>query len=234
MNMSPSVFSRPLAVTISAGCAIALAACSDKDTTKAGALTFSEVQSATDTAEVQTSSATPATSSAPRSTSAADAEKQKLPQDSAPLAFAGMGTPSLEDQQHMPEGLGNLIPTGVRVGAHDGFTRVVIDLEGEGEPGWFTTYTDSPAHQASGKPVEVQGNTFLNLGIEGTPWPATPELKAKYMQPGTTPGAGVVSEVNYTTTFEAQTQLIIGLEKKTAYSVTYLKDPSRVVIDFQN
>ena len=49
-----------------------------------------------------------------------------------------------------------------------------------------------------------------------------------------TPGAGVVSEVNYTTTFEAQTQLIIGLEKKTAYSVTYLKDPSRVVIDFQN
>lgn len=232
--MSPSVFSRPLAVTISAGCAIALAACSDKDTTQAGTPAFSEVQSTTDTADAPTSSATPATSSAPRSTSAADAEKQKLPQDSAPMAFAGMGTPSLEDQQHMSEGLGNLIPTGVRVGAHDGFTRVVIDLEGEGEPGWFTTYTDSPAHQASGKPVEVQGNTFLNLGIEGTPWPATPELKAKYMQPGTTPGAGVVSEVNYTTTFEAQTQLIIGLEKKTAYSVTYLKDPSRVVIDFQN
>ena len=44
----------------------------------------------------------------------------------------------------------------------------------------------------------------------------------------------MVSAVNYTTTFEAQAQLIIGLEKKTAYSVTYLKDPSRVVIDFQN
>ncbi|MCG7440858.1 AMIN domain-containing protein [Corynebacterium sp. ACRPQ] len=232
--MSPSIFSRTIAVAISAGCALALAACSDKDTTKAGAPAFSEVQSATDTAEVQTSSATPAATSAPRSTSAADAEKQKLPQDSAPLAFAGMGTASLEDQQHMPESLGNLIPTGVRVGAHDGFTRVVIDLEGEGEPGWFTTYTDSPAQQASGKSVEVQGNTFLNLGIEGTPWPSTPELKEKYMQPGTTPGAGVVSAVNYTTTFEAQTQLIIGLEKKTAYSVTYLKDPSRVVIDFQN
>ena len=232
--MSPSVFSRPLAVTISAGCAIALAACSDKDTTKAGALTFSEVQSATDTAEVQTSSATPATSSAPRSTSAADAEKQKLPQDSAPMAFAGMGTPSLEDQQHLPEGLGNLIPTGVRVGAHDGFTRVVIDLEGEGEPGWFTSYTDAPAQQASGKPVEVQGTTFLNLGIEGTPWPSTPELKEKYMSPGTTPGAGVVSEINYATTFEAQTQLIIGLKKKTPYSVTFLQEPSRVVIDFQN
>lgn len=232
--MSPSIFSRTIAVAISAGCALALAACSDEDTTQAGTPAFSEVQSTTDTAEVQNSSPTPATTSAPRSTTTADAEKQKLPQDSASMAFAGMGTASLEDQQHMPKSLGNFVPTGVRVGAHDGFTRVVIDMEGEGEPGWFTSYTDSPAQQASGKPVEVQGNTFLNLGIEGTPWPSTPELKEKYMQPGTTLGAGVVSAVNYTTTFEAQTQLIIGLEKKTAYSVTYLKDPSRVVIDFQN
>ena len=232
--MSPSIFSRTIAVAISAGCALALAACSDEDTTQADAPAFSEVQSTTDTAEVKNSSPTPAATSAPRGTSTADAEKQELPQDSASMAFAGMGTASLEDQQHMPKSLGNFVPTGVRVGAHDGFTRVVIDMEGEGEPGWFTSYTDSPAQQASGKPVEVQGNTFLNLGIEGTPWPATPELKAKYMQPGTTPGAGVVSAVNYTTTFEAQTQLIIGLEKKTAYSVTYLKEPSRVVIDFQN
>lgn len=167
--MSPSIFSRTIAVAISAGCALALAACSDKDTTQAGAPAFSEIQSTTDTAEVQNSSPTPATTSAPRNTSTADAEKQKLPQDSASMAFAGMGTASLEDQQHMPKSLGNIVPTGVRVGAHDGFTRVVIDMEGEGEPGWFTSYTDSPAQQASGKPVEVQGNTFLNLGIEGTP-----------------------------------------------------------------
>ena len=137
--MSPSFFSRTIAVAISAGCALALSACSDEDTTQADAPAFSEVQSTTDAAEVQNSSPTPAATSAPRSTSAADAEKQKLPQDSAPMAFAGMGTASLENQQHMPENLGNLIPTGVRVGAHDGFTRVVIDLEGEGEPGWFTS-----------------------------------------------------------------------------------------------
>ena len=48
--MSPSIFSRTIAVAISAGCALALAACSDKDTTKAGAPAFNEVQSATDTA----------------------------------------------------------------------------------------------------------------------------------------------------------------------------------------
>ena len=158
--MSPSIFSRTITVAISAGCALALSACSDEDTTQAGAPAFSEVQSTTDTAEVQNSSPTPATTSAPRNTSTADAEKQKLPQDSASMAFAGMGTASLEDQQHMPKSLGNFVPTGVRVGAHDGFTRVVIDMEGEGEPGWFTSYTDSPAQQASGKPVECCDRLF--------------------------------------------------------------------------
>ena len=40
------------------------------------------------------------------------------------------------------------------------------------------------------------------------------------MKPETTLGAGVVSEVLYTTTFEAQTQLVIGLNKKTPYSTS--------------
>ena len=79
----------------------------------------------------------------------------------------------------------------------------------------------------------VKGSTFLNLGVEGTPWPSTPDLEERYMKPGTTPGTGVVSEVVYTTSFEAQTQLIIGLQKKTPYSVTFLEDPKRLVLDFQ-
>ncbi|WP_232748528.1 AMIN domain-containing protein [Corynebacterium sp. HMSC068H04] len=58
-------------------------------------------------------------------------------------------------------------------------------------------------------------------------------LKKKYMKPGNTPGAGVVSEVVYTTSFEAQTQLVIGLNKKTPYSVTFLEHPKRLVLDFQ-
>ena len=53
------------------------------------------------------------------------------------------------------------------------------------------------------------------------------------MKPGTTPGAGVVREVVYTTSFEAQTQLVIGLKKKTPYSVTFLEHPKRLVLDFQ-
>lgn len=235
MNIPRSNISRIIAVVSSAGCALALAACANEGSEREDAPAFDEAQSTTEHSAALTSSAAPTTSSSgPQSTSAAHEKQQKLPHSPAPAAFAGMGTASLEDQQHMPQGGGNLVPTGVRVGAHDGFTRVVIDLDGEGAPGWFTSFTDRPVQQASSKAVEVQGNAFLNLGIEGTPWPSTPELKEKFMEPGATPGAGVVSEVNYTTTFEAQTQLIIGLEKKTLYSVTYLQDPSRLVIDFQN
>ena len=219
MPHSPS--SAAIIAAISALCVMSLTACAERGASTASAPQFSAIPSS--------SSATDAPKPPPTDTQ--DAPSQ---QDANVAAFAGMGTAALDDQHNMPARLGNLTPTGVRVGGHDGFTRVVVDLEGEGEPGWFTAFTDSPRQQASGHPVEVKGNAFLNLGIEGTPWPSTPELEEKYMEPGTTPGTGVVREVVYTTSFEAQTQLIIGLHKKTPYSVTFLEHPKRLVLDFQD
>lgn len=206
---------------VSAVCVMPLTACAERGADTTPAPQFSALPSS--------SAASDAPEPPPSDTLAAPSQ-----QVANVAAFAGMGTAALDDQHHMPDQLGGLTPTGVRVGAHDGFTRVVVDFEGEGEPGWFTAYTDDPRQQASGYPVEVKGNTFLNLGIEGTPWPSTPELEEKYMKPGTTPGTGVVSEVVYTTSFEAQTQLIIGLQKKTPYSVTFLEEPKRLVLDFQD
>ena len=219
--MTHSSSSVAIIAAVSAVCVMPLTACAERgaDTTPAPQLS----------AIPSSFTATDAPEPPPSKTQAAPSQ-----QDANVAAFAGMGMPALEDQHRMPERLGGLTPTGVRVGAHDGFTRVVVDLEGEGEPGWFTAYTDDPRQQASGYPVEVEGNTFLNLGIEGTPWPSTPELEERYMKPGVTPGTGVVSEVVYTTSFEAQTQLIIGLQKKTPYSVTFLEDPKRLVLDFQD
>lgn len=218
--MSHSSSSFAIIVALSTVCVMSLTACGERGANTASAPQFSAVPSSSTAANV------PAQPS--------DVQASSAPQESHAATFAGMGTAALDDQHHMPERLGGLTPTDVRVGAHDGFTRVVVDLEGEGEPGWFTTYTDDPRQQASGYPVEVEGNAFLNLGIEGTPWPSTPKLEEKYMKPGVTPGTGVVSEVVYTTSFEAQTQLIIGLQKKTPYSVTFLEEPKRLVLDFQD
>lgn len=215
----PTVFG-----VIIAGCALTISACSDGGSHTTNSPAFSSVESS------------PRVSEAPASDKVTpkDSEAQSSSEAMTAAQFAGMGTAALENQHHMPERLGDLTPTNVRVGAHDGFTRVVIDLEGDGEPGWFTTYTESPTQQASGYPVEAKGNIFLDLGIEGTPWPSTPELEERHIQQGTTPGTGIVSEVVYTSSFESQSQFIIGLQKRTPYSVTFLEDPKRLVLDFQD
>ena len=81
-------------------------------------------------------------------------------QESAQPAGAQMlGTPSMEDRQDLPDGLGDLSPTDVRIGTHQGFDRVVFEFAGVGKPGWFTHYTDTPAQPGSGFPVEYQGNS---------------------------------------------------------------------------
>lgn len=145
-----------------------------------------------------------------------------------------LGSPDTADKQQRPASGTDLVPVGVRVADHGSFTRVVLDYEGSGSAGWFTTLTPEPTQQASGFPIEYEGATAINVGVESTPWPSTPELEETYMDFGTTPGAGVVTGVEFVTTFEAQSQYVIGLKKESAYSVTSLVDPSRVVIDIMN
>jgi len=145
--------------------------------------------------------------------------------------LAPLGTPDTEDKQQRP-GLGTeLVPVGVRVADHESFTRVVLDFDGTGTAGWFTHLGPEPTQQASGFPIDYEGETAINIGVESTPWPSTPELEEAYMDFGTVPGAGVVTGVEFVSTFEAQSQYVIGLKKESAYSVTFLEGQSRVVID---
>lgn len=222
--MSRSISSLVVLWAVSAGCVVSLTACSDNSVETADSPEFSAVASSSTTASSPTHS----------EKEAGETGQSNEPLAGDPVSFPGLGTASFDEQHHLPPRLGQLTPTEVRVGEHDGFTRVVIDLEGDGEPGWFTAYTDDPRQQASGLPVDVNGGAFLNLGIEGTPFPDNPQLEEKHMMPGVTPGVGIVSEVVYTTSFEAQTQLIIGVQKKTPYSVTFLDEPKRLVLDFQD
>ncbi|MDK8551483.1 hypothetical protein QP907_04035 [Corynebacterium pseudodiphtheriticum] len=156
-------------------------------------------------------------------------------QESAQPAGAQMlGTPSMEDRQDLPDGLGDLSPTDVRTGTHQGFDRVVFEFAGVGKPGWFTHYTDTPAQPGSGFPVEYQGNTALNIAIEGTPAPIDPQKQAQWIDLNASfPGAGSVAEVKLAGAFEAQSKFIIGLDKPRPYSVTRLENPTRVVVDIQ-
>ncbi|MDY3126958.1 MAG: hypothetical protein SOW59_02340 [Corynebacterium sp.] len=167
-------------------------------------------------------SATVTTEQSPAPVSATSAQEQQL---------QPMGTFTTAEATVAPQTGTDLIPTGIRVHEHPTFTRVVIDLSGSGKPGWFATLTDQPLQQASGHEIIYNGTTALDINVDGTPWPSTPERQKAFLDIGKTTGAGIVTEINYAGSFEAQSQFVIGLQQPAKYSITYLENPSRVVID---
>ncbi|MDO5031656.1 hypothetical protein [Corynebacterium sp.] len=181
---------------------------------------------------------TTAPTSDPHTESSAATTQTTPPQNTAPSSEAKpaamLGTASMQDQPLNVGEPADLVPVDVRVGHHEGFDRVVIEFTGQGTPGFYTQYTDSPAAQGSGHPVDYPGSTALVLGVEGTPWPSTPEKEAAFITPQTFPGAGNVVGVVYTSTFEAQSQFVIGLHAKAPHAVSVLEKPTRLVVDLPN
>ena len=147
-----------------------------------------------------------------------------------PASPEPLGSPDTDVKMRYTEGERRLLVTGVRVAAHEDFDRVVFDLEGEGVPGWWIDYDDTPGQQGSGFPIEHGGVTALNVHIDGTPYPFI--LEREVVDIGTVPGAGgVVSDVTSAGIFEARSQFAVGTSGRLPYSVTALENPTRVVID---
>ncbi|MCL0245770.1 hypothetical protein JIM95_006400 [Corynebacterium sp. CCM 8835] len=130
-----------------------------------------------------------------------------------------------------PEPGAQLVVTGVRLGTHEGFDRVVFDLTGDGSPGWFIDYNDRPAEQGSGFPIEFPGDSAIEVNIDGTTYPFNLGMEAP--QIGTTTGPGpIVAGVTSGISFEGRTQFVIGVNGgRHPYSVQTLENPSRLVID---
>lgn len=126
-----------------------------------------------------------------------------------------------------------LTVTDIRTGRHDGFDRVVYELDGEGEPGWRVGYVDEPVQQGSGNPVTIAGGAVLQVLIEGSGYPFDTGVE-QYSGPDpilAEPG-GSVLEVTGSGVFEGLTQSFIGVaEPGIPFSVESLSDPTRIVID---
>lgn len=129
-----------------------------------------------------------------------------------------------------PTAPSQLVVTNVRLGVHDRFERVVFDLEGEGDPGWFVDYTDKPMQQGSGNLINHAGRIALNVNIDGTVYPH--ELGREDPELTSVPGqGGFVSEVVSAGTYEGRSQFAIGLDESRPYSIQVLEEPKRLVID---
>ena len=168
-----------------------------------------------------------ATSTAPSPVAAAAPMSTSTP----PAGVAPLGDASLDVKTLRPNTPSNLVVTGVRVGSHQGFDRVVFDFHGQGQPGWFVDYVDSPTQQASGQPLVVEGTSFLNVAIDGTTYPFEAGIEDPSLGPLNASGP-IVKQVVPGGTFEGRTQFIVGLHgPRRPYSVQVLSEPTRLVID---
>lgn len=124
--------------------------------------------------------------------------------------------------------------TGVRVGVHDSFDRVVLDLtDDEPQLGWIGLYEDAAYEDGSGAPIEVDGSAVLSVPVAGIDW--TQEHPERY--DGTTvagDGTQVVTEVVFGILYEGQQQVFVGVEERTPFRIFTLADPARIVIDVEH
>jgi hypothetical protein len=118
----------------------------------------------------------------------------------------------------------------VRFAAHDGYDRVVIDLNGP-STGYSVRWVDELVQDGSGDRIEVEGGAFLQVNItpahahtdEGKPtWVGGPIFQAEL---------GNVSNVVKTGDFEGVVGVGIVMARKTAFHAFEQRDPNRLVID---
>ena len=120
----------------------------------------------------------------------------------------------------------------VRIGAHDGFDRVVLEVGGEGQPGWDVRYVDSAGSQGSGDPVEVAGNAVLQVTLTGVGYPY--DTGVEEVPAGeriTAAGTGTVTELVYDATFEGTSVAFVGTSARAPFRVYLLEAPTRVVLE---
>lgn len=119
----------------------------------------------------------------------------------------------------------------IRIGAQDGFDRVVLEVRGTGTPGWDVRYVDVATRQGSGDPVDVAGDAVLQVTLTGAGYPYETGVEEYAGGPLTGAGTSVVTEVLWDATYEGTSVAFIGTTARSPFRVYRLADPTRVVID---
>ena len=153
------------------------------------------------------------------STSATGPSSQSLPEGST------------GEQSARPVG-DPLVPTEVRFGRHDGYDRVVVELEGDGTPGYLARYVgaDEAMRAGSGELVDLDGEAVLWVRVDGVTYPEPGAGSPAY---GAVPAGGpIVRSVYWDGVFEGESLLFLGVAGgERPYRIFTLTEPRRLVID---
>ena len=188
--------------------------------------------SPTSASDASTSSVSPEpseTSSATPSTSPSDSPPASAESPSPAPAPDGPPFPESTDPQTAePTGEWDLQLVDVRVGDHDGFDRVVLELSGTATPGWGVAWEDEAVAEGSGDVVPLEGDHVLTISASGT---AMPE-PGSFEVPARLGPAGALAEVQVNGWFEGYTQVFAGVDgDERPFRVFTLTDPPRLVVD---
>jgi len=186
---------------------------------------------------------TPTASSTPAQPSTTAPVVTESPTSAPPSAAPPVKVPEFPEgtrEQYVPsKGSRDLVLLDIRVAEHDGFDRVVLDFRGSGTPGWNVKYENVPRADGSGKRVDVRGDSFLTVFVDGTTGDAYPEKSPMDLFDGPPHFApadgGIVHDVNYLGVWEGGASVFLGLDgDRTPFRVFPLRDPSRLVIDLKD
>jgi len=202
-----------------AGAAVAVLALVAACGTSAGS--GSEDPTASAAATTPATTASPSASPVPTGTTPADEESEAGAPDFGTTADAEASADAL------------LTVTGVRLGTHTGFDRVVVDLAGTGTPGWQVVRSKTATEDPTGEAVDLGGDGVLTVFVRGIGLPS--DTGVTELAPGTVgPGGTVVTGTEYSGTFEGQVQVFLGLtDPEAPYRAFLLQDPLRLVVDVQ-
>lgn len=179
------------------------------------------------------------TSEAP-TTEPATAEPTEEPSTEEPTAETpsdeavdGPAFPDSTAEQTSDQTAAALLLVDVRVGEHPGYDRLVLEFEGEGEPGWRVGYVEEASTQGQGDPIQVEGDALLAVTALHT---MPDDMTGYYDGPREIdPDTEVVEEVFVDGTFEGETVVVLGIDDgEQPFRVFTLTDPTRLVVDVQD
>ena len=214
--------SRALGGTLAAA-VVLLAACgTDASPTSASDATTSSPAPETPGTSAASPSESPSASSPGSPSTSAESPSPTPEPDGPPFPN------STDPQTAEPTGEWDLQLVDVRVGEHDGFDRVVLELSGTATPGWGVAWSDEAVAEGSGDVVPLEGDHVLTISASGT---AMPE-PGSFEVPARLGPAGAVAEVQVNGWFEGYTQVFAGVEgDERPFRVFTLTDPPRLVVD---
>jgi peptidoglycan hydrolase-like protein with peptidoglycan-binding domain len=154
-----------------------------------------------------------------------------LPLTAASASASGTTSGSLTSQSE------NLVTLKkIRVGRHDGFDRVVFEFAGGLPEDWTVQYKPVARTDGAGAPIPTMGTAALQVNMvaesvdidaPGAPLTFTPTTPIA-------PGFPTLRHVRFGGYFEGGTTFGIGVKARTAFRVSELTGPPRLVIDVRH